>query len=101
MPVGTVTALSARADNRAQILRVRVCYECDERGSRDLVWAGMHFDSVKIFSATMAADRARLGDVMTAWLHQEPREIVDVVIRQSSDASFHCLSFCIFYRRRP
>jgi hypothetical protein len=56
------------------------------------------FNGVKVFSATMAADRERLGEKMTAWIAANPRcRIVDVHITQSSDASFHCLTITVFY----
>jgi hypothetical protein len=59
------------------------------------------FDGVKVFSATMIAQRIQLGDIVTEWLakHQEI-ELVDIVIRQSSDRRFHCISFVVFYRQR-
>lgn len=56
------------------------------------------FNGVKVFSATMLADRERLGEKITDWLAQHPRcRLVDVVVTQSSDASFHCLAITIFY----
>jgi hypothetical protein len=62
------------------------------------------FNGVRIFSATMAAKRAVLGDDITRWLGEmrvRPGfEIVDVVVRQSSDAAFHCLSYVFFFRDR-
>jgi hypothetical protein len=57
------------------------------------------FDGVKVFFATMLAQRAQLGEVVTSWLAERPAlKIVDVVVKQSSDASFHCLSIVLFYR---
>lgn len=57
------------------------------------------FDGIKVFSATMARDREQLGEKVTAWL-QDNRgaSIVDTVITQSSDSSFHCLSITVFYK---
>lgn len=56
------------------------------------------FDGVKVFSATMQQDRDRLGETITAWLQARPRlRVVDKVILQSSDDSFHCLSVVLFY----
>ena len=56
------------------------------------------FNGVKVFSATMLQDRERLGDKITDWLRAHPRyRIVDVVVTQSSDLSFHCLAITIFY----
>lgn len=59
------------------------------------------FDGVKVFSATMIADRERLGETVTRWIQTHPDlEIVDIVTTQSSDSSFHCLAITVFYRRR-
>lgn len=58
------------------------------------------YDGVKVFSATKALERDALGEKVTAWLDRHnDYEIVDTVIRQSSDNQFHCLSITIFYRR--
>jgi hypothetical protein len=60
------------------------------------------FNGVKVFSATMLGDRDRLGDVVNHWLATRPRcEVVDMVVTQSSDASFHCLAITVFYFERP
>jgi hypothetical protein len=56
------------------------------------------FDSVKVFSATMVADRIVLGDRVTAWLNEHNYEVVDMVVTQSSDSRFHCIAVSIFYR---
>lgn len=61
------------------------------------------FDGVKVFAATMAGQRDTLDDRITAWLEnarqQRPGfEVVDIVVRQSSDASFHCIAICIFFK---
>lgn len=60
------------------------------------------FTGVKIFSATMPAQRLALGEVLTQWLDEMRRqpgfEVVDIVVRQSSDDRFHCQSFIIFFR---
>jgi hypothetical protein len=59
------------------------------------------FDSVKVFSATMMADRARLGERVTEWIQAHPgHELTEIVVTQSSDASFHCITFSVFYRER-
>jgi len=56
------------------------------------------FNGVKIFSATMAQDRDRLGERMTEWMRENPQlEIVDTVVTQSSDEAFHCLVLTVFY----
>lgn len=57
------------------------------------------FNAVKVFSATMAQERERLGDRITAWLREHPGiRIVDRAVTQSSDEAFHCISVTIFYR---
>lgn len=58
------------------------------------------FTGVKVFSATMFAQRSQLGEAVTAWIAAHPEitivDLPDVV--QSSDAQFHCVSVCVFYR---
>ena len=57
------------------------------------------FTSVKVFSATMFADRAQLGEKITRWLGENPQaELTEVTVTQSSDASFHCIAITLFYR---
>jgi hypothetical protein len=57
------------------------------------------FNGVKVFSATMAQERDRLGERVTAWLRENAGyEIVDCRVTQSSDNAFHCLAMTIFYR---
>lgn len=47
----------------------------------------------------MARNRDELGDQVTDWIRKNPTiEITDVVVRQSSDQSFHCISITVFYR---
>lgn len=56
------------------------------------------FNGVKIFSATMFAERQCLGDGVTEWLRANSHvEIVDIVVTQSSDAGFHCVAISVFY----
>jgi hypothetical protein len=53
---------------------------------------------VKVFSATKFAERDLLGDRVTHWLREHPDlEIVDMVVTQSSDAEFHCVTISVFY----
>ena len=57
------------------------------------------FSHVKVFSATKAAERGALGETITRWIADHPDiDIVDKVVRQSSDNEFHCLSITLFYR---
>ena len=59
------------------------------------------FTGVKVFSTTLARDREALSERITHWLHEHPDyEVVDTVVRQSSDKEFHCLTILFFYRER-
>ena len=72
------------------------------------------FNGVKVFSATMVADRDQLGEKVTAWMASHPRlwpfsemtawmtshptlKVTDIVITQSSDEAFHCIAITVFY----
>lgn len=56
------------------------------------------FNGVKVFAATMMRDREQLGEKVTAWIAEhDTYEIADVVVTQSSDAEFHCISISVFY----
>lgn len=56
------------------------------------------FTSVKVFSATMHKDRDALGAVVTSWIAANKPAIVDTVVTQSSDSSFHCITISVFYK---
>lgn len=61
------------------------------------------FNGVKVFGATLFADRQVLGEKVTRWLEDARStrpgfEIVDVVVRQSSDDAFHLISIVVFYK---
>jgi len=56
------------------------------------------FNGVKVFSATMVADREQLGEKVTAWMHaNQSKKVTDVVVTQSSDEAFHCIAITVFY----
>jgi hypothetical protein len=56
------------------------------------------FNGVKVFSATMVADREQLGEKVTAWLQNNPQaKATDMVITQSSDEAFHCIAITVFF----
>jgi len=56
------------------------------------------FNGVKVFSATMVADRDQLGEKVTAWMTNHPElKVTDIVITQSSDEAFHCIAITVFY----
>lgn len=62
-------------------------------------WAVAAFNGVKIFSATMFADRGQLGERVTEWIASGPRrKLTDIIVTQSSDAAFHCVTISIFYQ---
>lgn len=62
--------------------------------------ASAQFTGVKIFSATLAEQRAALGETVTQWLRLNPQlEVVEKVVTQSSDNRFHCLTLVLFFRR--
>jgi hypothetical protein len=68
--------------------------EQSRNGSRKLV----PFNGVKVFSATMFADRDRLGDRVTEWIANNPGfQVTEMVVTQSSDAAFHCVAITVFY----
>ena len=57
------------------------------------------FTGVKVFSATKAREREDLGENITRWLKANADlEVVDTVVRQSSDSEFHCYSVTLFFR---
>lgn len=58
------------------------------------------FNGVKIFSATMLADRERLGERVTEWLAKNPDcKPVDMIVTQSSDDAFHMIAISVFYNQ--
>jgi hypothetical protein len=62
---------------------------------------GEPFNGIKVFSATMYADRERLGERVTDWMAANPKiAVTQFVLTQSSDASFHCIAISVFYREQ-
>ena len=56
------------------------------------------FNGVKVFSATMFAERDRLGDRVTEWIAANSHlRVTEMVVTQSSDAAFHCVAITVFY----
>ena len=56
------------------------------------------FNGVKVFSATMVADREQLGEKVTAWMSAHPeKKVTDLIVTQSSDEAFHCIAITVFY----
>lgn len=63
------------------------------------------FNGVQVFSATMVADRERLGEKVTDWLARKRKdsptfELREIKMMQSSDNQFHCVSCIVFYNER-
>lgn len=57
------------------------------------------FTGVKVFGASVFAHRAKLGETVTQWLEAHPEiRLVDMVVTQSSDAQYHLVSICVFYK---
>ena len=61
------------------------------------------FNGVKVFCATMYQQRQTLGEQVTAWLEEARAtrsgfQIVDILVRQSSDRAFHCTTIIVFFR---
>jgi hypothetical protein len=64
-----------------------------------VVRPGVTFNGVKVFSATMFQDRDQLGEKVTRWVADHPHvQVTEMVVTQSSDASFHCIAITVFYR---
>ena len=60
------------------------------------------FNGVKVCSATMMRQRDQLGEEVTAWLAARPHlQVADLVLTQSSDDSFHCITITVFYWEDP
>ncbi len=63
-----------------------------------IVKPGVVFDGVKVFSATMAHQREGLGETVTAWMAAHPTcKPTEVIVTQSSDAAYHCITITVFY----
>lgn len=47
----------------------------------------------------MFADRDQLGEKVTRWVSDNAQvQVTEMVVTQSSDASFHCIAITVFYR---
>ncbi|HEY4242205.1 MAG TPA: hypothetical protein VGM88_20450 [Kofleriaceae bacterium] len=67
-------------------------------GGQVVLRRDVKFNGVKIFSATMVADREQLGEKVTAWMTARPQfKVTDIIITQSSDEAFHCIAITVFY----
>ena len=55
-------------------------------------------NGVKVFFANRRDDRNCLGEKVTDWLSKNrDKQLVDIVVTQSSDEAYHCLSITVFY----
>jgi hypothetical protein len=62
----------------------------------------LKFNGVKVFSATMVADREQLGEKVTDWISRnQHKKVTDIVITQSSDEAFHCIAITVFFWEDP
>ena len=59
----------------------------------------LSYEGVKVFSATKFKERESLGEKLTEWLQNNPVDVVDTVITQSSDSAFHCYTITVFYQK--
>ncbi|MBS1119162.1 MAG: hypothetical protein H6Q90_1390 [Deltaproteobacteria bacterium] len=68
-------------------------------GGRVVLRPGLGFNGVKVFSATMFADRDQLGEKVTSWIAANSHvAVTEIAVTQSSDAAFHCIAITVFYR---
>jgi hypothetical protein len=55
-------------------------------------------NGVKVFSATVHVQRAVLGEQVTEWIAAHPAiHLIEIVVTQSSDYEYHCLTITVFY----
>jgi hypothetical protein len=70
----------------------------DNQSGKLTLRTDVKFNGLKVFSATMVADREKLGEKITAWMADNPsKKVTDIVITQSSDEAFHCIALTVFY----
>jgi len=57
------------------------------------------FSGVKVFTATMFQERGSLGEKVTEWIAGHPElAVTEMVVTQSSDSQYHCITISVFYR---
>ena len=58
------------------------------------------FNGVKVFSATMVADRDQLGEKVSNWMaNNQHLKVTDIQVTQSSDEAFHCIAITVFFHQ--
>ena len=68
------------------------------RASTCVFRSDVPFNGVKVFAATVFDERARLGDRITEWIAANPRRTVtEIVVTQSSDCAYHCLTITVLF----
>jgi hypothetical protein len=56
---------------------------------------------VKVFTATVPQHRNNLGEVVTAWLEENPDlRITNYRVLQSSDYGFHCVTIYLEWEKK-
>lgn len=53
---------------------------------------------IKVFSATMVREREELAGQIMSWMRAEHVTIEQLIVTQSSDARFHCLTVTAVYQ---
>ncbi len=70
-----------------------------QSGNRVVLRPSLAWDGVKVFTASQISERQQLGDKITSWMAANPsHQVTEIVLTQSSDSAFHCLTFTVFYR---
>ena len=73
-------------------------HEISRQAGELVVRPDLPFNGVKVFSATMFADRDRLGEKVTDWMASHRDLLVTrFMLTQSSDDAFHCIAITVFY----
>jgi hypothetical protein len=98
LPPAPFAAPAEYSRRRARDLLLQVMITKRAEG-RVILRPSVPFDGVKVFSATLFNDRQQLGDKVTAWIADNPRnQLTEIIVTQSSDASFHCIALTVFFR---
>ena len=60
------------------------------------------WDVLKVFSGTKAHERQTMGEEISLWISivKDKLDIIDAQVLQSSDSSYHCLTFVLFCKLR-
>ena len=70
--------------------------DADASGSGRVATTVDRITRVKVFSATRAKDRERIGEVVTAWIGDNSDvRVLQAIVNLSSDSEYHCLSIVL------